>query len=182
MLNSPRRCTVARRSGACRMGALSSSPSSSRVRAARIRLVEDRRNFARGEVVELLQSSPQRIQPRCPHFAACGGCHYQHLDYAQQLDVKSAVLRDHFARIGRISDLPLRPIVPSPHAWNYRNSVQFHLGVDGKLGFQAANGSGVMAVSECHLPEEALNILWPQLDLEPVPGLRSGHRAAPGRR
>ena len=139
--------------------------------SARIRLVEDRRNFARGEVVELLQTSPQRIQPRCPHFTACGGCHYQHLEYAQQLEVKSAVLRDQFARIGGISDLPLRPIVPSPRAWNYRNSVQFHLSADGKLGFQAANGSGVMPVRECHLPEEALNLIWPQLDLEPIPGL-----------
>jgi 23S rRNA (uracil1939-C5)-methyltransferase len=138
---------------------------------ARIRLVEDKRGYARGELVELLLSSPQRIAPRCAHYAACGGCHYQHLDYARQLELKTAVLRDQFARIAGITDPPLRPIVPSPSPWNYRNALQFHLTPQGRLGFQAANGSGVMAVSECHLPEEALNLLWPQLDFEPIPGL-----------
>jgi 23S rRNA (uracil1939-C5)-methyltransferase len=85
--------------------------------------------------------------------------------------LKTAVLRDQFARIAGITDPPLRPIVPSPSPWNYRNALQFHLTPQGRLGFQAANGSGVMAVSECHLPEEALNLLWPQLDFEPIPGL-----------
>lgn len=138
---------------------------------ARIRLVEDKRNFARGEVVELLQPSPDRITPRCVHFARCGGCHYQHLPIQRQLEVKQSVLRDQLTRIAGIAEPPVRPIQPSPLAWNYRNVLQFHLSAEGKLGFQAAGGAGVMPVQECHLPLEAIAQVWPQLDLEPVPGL-----------
>ena len=134
---------------------------------ARVRLVEDKRGYARGALVELLQASPQRIAPRCAHFGVCGGCHYQQLDYPAQLELKSAVLRDQFSRIAGVAEPPLRPMVAAPAAWNYRNSLQFHLNAEGKLGFQAADGSGVMALRECHLPEEALGALWPQLEFEP---------------
>lgn len=138
---------------------------------ARIRLVEEKRNFARGELVELMRSDPARTAPRCAHYAACGGCHYQHLPYTRQMEAKSAILRDQLARIAGMTDPPLQPMVPSPLEWNYRNAVQFHLDAAGKLGFQAAGGSGVIAIRECHLPEEALNQLWPQLEFEPLPGL-----------
>ena len=132
-----------------------------------MRLVEDKRGYARGALVELLQASPQRIAPRCAHFGVCGGCHYQQLDYAAQLELKSAVLRDQFNRIAGVAEPPLRAMVAAPGAWNYRNSLQFHLNAEGRLGFQAADGSGVMALRECHLPEEALDALWPQLEFEP---------------
>ncbi len=148
---------------------------------ARIRLVDERRSFARGEVVELLQPAPARIQPRCPHFGECGGCHYQHLPYPAQLELKTAILRDQFARIALLPEPPIRAMVPSPRPWNYRNSLQFHLTPQGKLGFQSAGGGSVVEIRECHLPEEALGELWPQIDLEPIPGLeRIALRAGAG--
>nr|HMN61341.1 TRAM domain-containing protein [Anaerolinea sp.] len=138
---------------------------------ARVRLVEDKRNYARGVVVELLRPSPERIAPRCAHFGVCGGCHYQHLEYFRQVEIKREVLRDQFARIAGMAEPPEINVVPAPAPWNYRNTVQFHLDAQGRLGFQAADGSGAMAVSECHLPEEGLNRLWPQFEFEPLPGL-----------
>jgi 23S rRNA (uracil1939-C5)-methyltransferase len=137
----------------------------------RVRLVEDKKGYARGALMELLRASPERITPRCIHFAICGGCHYQQIDYARQLELKSAVLRDQFTRIAGVAQPPLRACVPAPEAWNYRNGLQFHLNAQGRLGFLAADGSGVMALDECHLPEAALNALWPQLEFEPLPGL-----------
>lgn len=137
----------------------------------RVRLIEDKRNFARAVLLEVLKLSADRIQPRCAHFAACGGCHYQHLDYPTQLSVKTAIVRDQLARLAGIADPPLRVMVSSPSAWNYRNTVQFHLDRQGRLGFQAADGRGVVAIRECHLPEAAINELWPHLDLEFIPGL-----------
>ncbi|MEJ2757163.1 MAG: TRAM domain-containing protein, partial [Anaerolineales bacterium] len=91
----------------------------------KIRLVEEKRGFARAELLEVLTPSPERITPRCPHFAVCGGCHYQHLPYEAQLTAKQAVFEDTLVRIGKmdpelLSPL-LRPIVPSPAPWNYRN-------------------------------------------------------------
>jgi 23S rRNA (uracil1939-C5)-methyltransferase len=138
---------------------------------ARIRLVEEKPRHARGEVVELLVVSPERIAPRCKHFTRCGGCHYQHVPYALETTIKTAILRDQLERIGHLANPEIRPMVVSPNVWNYRNTVQFHLDPEGKLGFVAQRAAEVLPIEECHLPEESLNKLWPQFDLEPVPGL-----------
>ena len=133
----------------------------------RVRLTEEKRNFARGEIVGLLDPSPQRIVPRCKHFGVCGGCHYQHLPYAEQLKAKTGILRDQLARIGKIENPPVREMVASPQSWNYRNHVQFHLTEEGKLGYVRADVPTVFSISECHLPEGVLNAIWPQLEFEP---------------
>ena len=133
----------------------------------RIRLTEQRRNFARGEILEVLEASPLRVNPRCIHFGVCGGCHYQHLSYEEQLNAKTDILRDQLMRIGRIEHPPVREMVPSPSPWNYRNHIQFHLTDDGKLGYVMAQASNVFAIQECHLPEGSINAMWPQLEFEP---------------
>jgi 23S rRNA (uracil1939-C5)-methyltransferase len=137
----------------------------------RIRLVEEKRGYARAELVEVLQGAPERILARCPHFGVCGGCHYQHMPYETQLQVKTDILRDQLERIGGLSGVRVDPAVPAPQPFNYRNHIQFHLAEDGKLGFQAARSNRVVPVTECHLPEEPLANLWPQLDVEFLPGL-----------
>jgi 23S rRNA (uracil1939-C5)-methyltransferase len=141
----------------------------------RVRLVDERKGFARAELLEVLHASPRRIAPRCAHFGKCGGCHYQNLSYSDQLAAKTDILRDQLTRIGKIENPPVQPIVPSPAEWNYRNHVQFHLDGDANLGFIAAGTQsarhepplGVLPISECHLPEEPLNALWPNLHFEP---------------
>jgi 23S rRNA (uracil1939-C5)-methyltransferase len=111
---------------------------------ARLRVREEKRGHVKAELVEILEPSPQRIAPRCPHFAICGGCHYQHMPYEMQLSAKAEILRDQLQRIGGLEEVPLQPIVPSPEAFNYRNHIQFHLDPQGKLGFQAARSSQVI--------------------------------------
>jgi 23S rRNA (uracil1939-C5)-methyltransferase len=133
----------------------------------RIRLTEDKRNFARGEVVEIIEPSPKRITPRCIHFGVCGGCHYQNLPYEEQLKAKMEILRDQLMRIGKIENPPVQAIVAGPSPWNYRNHVQFHLTGEGKLGYMTAVKPAPFAIRECHLPEGSINELWPQLEFEP---------------
>src|SRR5215208_3228644 len=77
----------------------------------RIRLAEEKRNFARGELVEVLDASPVRVAPRCIHFGVCGGCHYQHLPYEEQMQAKTDILRDQLRRIGKIENPPVRDMV-----------------------------------------------------------------------
>jgi 23S rRNA (uracil1939-C5)-methyltransferase len=140
----------------------------------RIRLVEEKRGFARGELIEILESSPDRIAPRCPHFGECGGCHYQHLPYEKQLAAKAEILRDQLQRIGKLNDPRVQPTVASPNPWNYRNHMQFHFTEEGKLGFVGAKtvaGQPVIPITECHLPEAPLIDLWGQLDIEATPNL-----------
>lgn len=147
----------------------------------RIRLVEEKTNYARAELLEVLEASPERIQPRCQHFGECGGCHYQHMPYALQLAAKAEIVRDQLRRIGKIKDPPVAATVPSAAHFHYRNHIQFHLSPAGKLGFEAARSNQVVEIMECHLPEEAIHVLWPQLNIEPVPGLeRVALRAGTG--
>ena len=138
----------------------------------KVEITEEKRNYSRGRILEVLQPSPKRIQPRCPHFEECGGCHYQHLAYADQLVLKQEIVADQLKRMGRIENPPMRPIVPSPLEWNYRNTVQFHLSRNGKLGYQRAGAHGVVEIRECHLPLPGINTLWPMLELDPEAGIQ----------
>ncbi len=137
----------------------------------RVRLLEGKRGFARGEIVEVLEAAPQRVAPRCRHFGLCGGCHYQHIPYALQVQWKAEILRDQLQRIGKLASPPVRPARPAPQAWNYRNHIQFHLTREGKLGFIHARGDGILPVVECHLPQPELASLWPGLEFEAGSGL-----------
>ena len=132
----------------------------------RVRLTQDKQNFARGELLEVLTASAERIDPKCKHFGKCGGCHYQNLSYEDQLQAKTGILRDQFQRIGKIENPPIKPIVPSPLEWNYRNHVQFHLTAEGKLGFVNSKGNSVFPIEECHLPETGIDSFWRELQFE----------------
>ena len=136
-----------------------------------VQLVDQKKRYARGKLLQVVTPSSERITPLCPHYQDCGGCHYQHIPYDIQLDVKTDILRDQLVRIGRIDNPPLESIVPSPSPWNYRNQIQFHFTPEGKFGFQGRRSHQVVPIQECHLPDKNINDLWPRLDLEPIPGL-----------
>lgn len=138
---------------------------------ARLRLVEEKPHHARAELVEVLEASPDRVEPRCQHFKTCGGCHYQHMNYPIQLKAKAAILREQLERIGGLKDIPAVEVEAAPEPWCYRNHIQFHLTHEGKLGFQRAHSNQPFAIRECYLPEVAINQLWPQVEIEPMPGL-----------
>ncbi len=141
----------------------------------RVRLTEQKKNFARGRLVEVLSPSPERIEPPCPNFAACGGCHYMHMAYAAQLRWKTAILRDQLVRIAGIADPPVADIQPSPNQWHYRNAVQFHMTPQGKPGFQEPGSHVVVPVDHCLLCEPSLDEIWPRLDFaDPEQGVVPG--------
>ena len=133
----------------------------------RVRLTEEKRNFARAELLEILESSPHRILPRCKHFGVCGGCHYQNLPYEEQLEAKTEILRDQLMRIGKIENPPVQKTVASPSPWNYRNHVQFHLTEEGKVGYVKAQAPAIFAITECHLPEDPLILFGRNLNSKP---------------
>ncbi len=137
----------------------------------RVKIVEDKARHARGGLVEVLEASPERAVPRCQHFGTCGGCQYQHMNYLTQLNAKAAILREQLERIGGLKDFPPVEILTPSEPWNYRNSMQYHLTPEGKLGFQRANSNQTFAMCECHLPMNSINQLWPQVEVEPMPGL-----------
>jgi 23S rRNA (uracil1939-C5)-methyltransferase len=144
----------------------------------RARVIEEKSRYLRAELVEVISPSAQRVPPRCAHYGVCGGCHYQHLLYEAQLAARSVVLSDQLERIGGIAIPPVQPAVAS-QPWNYRNHVQFHLTPGGKLGYYTHDARRVFPVEECHLPQELINRVWPQLEFDGLPevervGLRQG--------
>jgi 23S rRNA (uracil1939-C5)-methyltransferase len=134
-------------------------------------VVEAHAHWCRARLLEVLEPTADRVSPRCRHFGACGGCHYQHIDPAAQPAIKRAIVQSQLERLGGFLDPRVSPTVPSPSAWNTRNHMQFSLAPDGRLGFQAARSHDVIPVDECHLPEPAIGDVWPMLQLEHVPGL-----------
>lgn len=123
----------------------------------RVRLTKEKAGYAEAELLDVLTPSPERVMPRCRHFGECGGCHYQHLNYAAQLAAKRQILRDQLIRLGGLADPPVAATVPSPQPWRYRNHMQFHHTPEGRIGFQAARSNQTVAIEECHLPEAPLD-------------------------
>jgi len=136
-----------------------------------IRLVENKRSFARAELVKVLQTSPDRVLPACPNASACGGCHYIHMKYSAQLRAKTEILRDQLHRIAGVDQPPIRPIIPSTNEWHYRNSVQFHINPSGKLGFQEPGTHKVVQVDSCLLCVPVIEEILPSLDFDGASGL-----------
>lgn len=137
----------------------------------RVRPVNEKPHHVRARLVEVLEPAPERVMAKCEHFAACGGCHYQHMSYSAQLRAKTGILSDQLKRIGRMADPRVNEIIPSAAEWNYRNHVQFHLARDGRLGYVGVGGRDILPIHVCHLPEPALDAVWPRLSFEPGLGL-----------
>jgi 23S rRNA (uracil1939-C5)-methyltransferase len=89
----------------------------------RARLLRRKRSFDQAEVVEILQPSPDRVEPGCAHFGRCGGCALQHLNPAAQILAKQRVLLENFERIGQVQ--PARVLPPLTSAvWGYRRKAR----------------------------------------------------------
>jgi len=138
---------------------------------ARIEIHESHPRWAQGRILKIHDPSPDRIPPRCPHYTQCGGCHYQHIPYPKQLEVKAEIVVSQLERLAHIKNPLVMEMIPSPSAWNYRNHIQFDLNQNGHLGFHAPQSEHVLPIEECHLPDPTLTDLWRRLDLGTMPGL-----------
>src|SRR5438270_950751 len=96
----------------------------------RVRLVEARGRFGRATIDEVLVASPDRVQAPCPYFGQCGGCRLQHLAYPAQLAFKEKQVRDCLQRLGGLGAFELRPILPAPEPYGYRNKMEFTVAHD----------------------------------------------------
>lgn len=126
---------------------------------ARIRYSKRHRNYDEAKIEELLTRSPDRIEPRCPHFGGCGGCALQHLPAERQIEAKQSVLAENFERIGKVRpERWLAPLTDQP--WAYRRKGRLSVKwVEKKgkavVGFREDNPRFIADLSICHtlLPE-----------------------------
>ena len=119
-------------------------------------IVREKKQFAEAELVEVKESSPRRVTPECPYFGQCGGCAYQHIGYEDQLAIKWRQVRDVLQRIGKLKDIPLRPIIPSSKPYGYRNRITVHA-QDGVIGFFRRDSHRLIDVERCSISCDDVN-------------------------
>ena len=118
---------------------------------ARVRIVDEKRGYATAEIDEIVTPAPQRIAPACPHFGACGGCNYQHTDYATQLAFKRDILRETLERAGIRTPEQIEVLAAAndSQSWAYRNRIRLAFDAQGQPGYRARRSSAVVPIAEC---------------------------------
>ena len=133
----------------------------------RAMITREKKNVSFGKAMDILVRSPLRIEPPCPHFMACGGCHLQHLEYSEQVRFKEEMLRETFRRLAQMM-LPEIEIVQG-EPWHYRTRAQFkvfHEREEAVIGFFAAQSHRIHSIDRCLLLAERLNELLDGLQQE----------------
>ena len=122
----------------------------------RVRVTKSQRQWARAELLQVINASPDRIPPPCPYFTRCGGCAYQHIAYPRQLEIKTQQVAEAMRRIGKFADPPVEPTLPSPHDYGYRNRITVHVEPPA-IGFRGTNPRELVDIKTCLLAEEGVN-------------------------
>jgi tRNA/tmRNA/rRNA uracil-C5-methylase (TrmA/RlmC/RlmD family) len=162
----------------------------------RVRVTEVTSRLARGEAVEILTASPDRVEPPCPHAGpgGCGGCDWQHAALPAQRSLKAAVVRQQLRRLAGIDrEVTVEPLRGDAETGGlgWRTRVQFAVREDGVAGLHAHRSHQVIDVEECLIAHPAITDLaltgrrWPgAASVEGVVGTGSGETAvivSPGR-
>lgn len=121
----------------------------------RVRIIEIKKNFARGKIVEILEKSSNRITPSCPYYQECGGCNLRHQTKEENLKFKKEKVETALKKIGKI-DVVVDDIVPSFKENNYRNKVSFKVEND-RIGFYGEGTYQLINVENCMLAENEIN-------------------------
>lgn len=127
---------------------------------ARINLVRQKKNYAEGELVDLLRPSEQRRPAACPVFGHCGGCQWQHLPYSDQMQWKAEIFAQTLQRQAGIDPALVQPPVAAPDEWHYRSRVQFKCRQtkDGfVIGFYRRRSHFVIDVEHCPIASAGIN-------------------------
>jgi len=149
-------------------------------------ITELKKRYARARLLRVLEPSPERVEPGCRYFGACGGCQYQHLAYSAQLRLKHKQIGDLFERLGHFDRRLVAPVIPCPQPYGYRNRImvrsqwdKFKQGLN--IGFIRADSRLVVDVEECRLAEPALNEQLKYVRAHPPPkgGLKVVLRSSP---
>lgn len=151
---------------------------------AQIRITQDKAHFAEAQVEQIVQPSPYRRAPACPHYGDCGGCAMQHVEFTAQVAMKQRVFEEQLQRIGKVQpESLLPPVYGTP--WHYRSRTRLavHTSANGKvvLGYQAKRSHKVVGIKQCLLlPEHVsgcLNLirdaLQDMVNAQPKVGIRS---------
>jgi 23S rRNA (uracil1939-C5)-methyltransferase len=121
-------------------------------------ITEEKPGFARAQASKIIEASPHRVEPPCPYFTRCGGCHYQHATYEHQLEIKKEILRENLRRIAKLELSCEIQVHPSP-PWNYRNRsrLQVRTRPEFAVGYFKFASHEIIAVENCPISSPLIN-------------------------
>jgi 23S rRNA (uracil1939-C5)-methyltransferase len=123
----------------------------------RVRIDRVKGNVAFASIKEVIEPSPDRIEPPCPYFGRCGGCDFQQMSYPAQLEAKVEIIKDCLHRIAKLENIPDFEITPAPNQWRYRSRAQWQYDSERKrLGYFETGSRRVCDVAECAVLAPAL--------------------------
>ena len=119
-------------------------------------------NYGEAKTLEIISPSSFRVGPRCSHFGICGGCAWQNLDYPKQVEFKTKQVQETLEHIGGFSNPPVKPAIPSPEIFYYRNKMEFSFSTDQDnlpvLGLHKKDRFDlVFNLDKCYLQSETSN-------------------------
>ncbi len=118
--------------------------------------------YIEATVVQVLEASPHRVTPPCQYFGMgatqqCGGCQLQHIEYPEQLRLKTEVVRDQLRRIGKFEDADVQPMLGAGDPWAYRNHMRFTVRRDGDVGFMQRGTHRFLKIEQCAIALPSVN-------------------------
>lgn len=119
-----------------------------------------KKNYASGKIINIVQSAPERVEPPCPIYEACGGCQLQHLSYSGQLAAKEQQVKDALSRIGHLTEVNVLEIIGEEDPWHYRNKMQFPVASEQgsiEIGCYAAATHKVIGLEDCLIQKQRNN-------------------------
>jgi len=122
-----------------------------------VQITQAKKDFARGTVASIIEPSEHRVVPPCEHVArGCGGCSWQHLDVAQHMEAKVAIVREALRRNGKIETLEVVAggFVPPTAS---RTTLRMAVTPDGRLGFRRGGSHDVIDTPTCLVAHPLLN-------------------------
>jgi 23S rRNA (uracil1939-C5)-methyltransferase len=146
-----------------------------------VRLTQQKKRWARAELLEVVESSPDRVEPPCPFVTDCGGCQWQHIGLDRQRALKREIVAGQLAHLAGIETPPVEETIAvgEPDGFGYRNHVQLSIDPEGRAGYYRAGTHDVVPVDRCLLLHPLLREWHEKLPL--LPGahrleLRAGTR------
>jgi 23S rRNA (uracil1939-C5)-methyltransferase len=133
-----------------------------------VSITRKKKSYAEAELLSVDVPSSDRVEPGCPYFGRCGGCSYQHIAYDAQLAIKAGQVEQTLRRVGKLAEVPMRPIVPAPHPYGYRNRIRIHV-AEGVVGFYAADANALLDITHCPIASEEVNQRLAGLRSRPMP-------------
>ena len=146
----------------------------------RVEVVREHKSYLEARLLAVEEPSPRRVEARCSYFGRCGGCSYQHLDVSEQREIKRQQVASVLRRLGRFEEeIDVRPTVPSPLEYGYRNRITVHVR-EGTVGFFAHGSAGsgareLIDIARCPIASDGVNDALTRFRARPPRQQREGN-------